>query len=96
MLWQEPDSLAFVARGREYRSEFHIDPADEVRREFLFLSVMRSQPAVSWIGFGFPDGRFFGAPEPGSVGSSWTMLKANTADGPRRVRPPQKPCAGRS
>ena len=30
VLWQEPDSLAFVARGREYRSEFHIDPCDEV------------------------------------------------------------------
>ena len=30
VLWQEPESLAFVARGREYRSEFHIDPADEV------------------------------------------------------------------
>ena len=30
VLWQEEQSLAFVARGREYRSEFHIDPADEV------------------------------------------------------------------
>ncbi|HVV94974.1 MAG TPA: 3-hydroxybutyryl-CoA dehydratase [Hyphomicrobiales bacterium] len=30
VLWQAPSSLAFVARGREYRSEFHINPADEV------------------------------------------------------------------
>src|SRR5207253_3533244 len=30
VLWQEPGSLAFVARGREYRSEFHIDPSDEL------------------------------------------------------------------
>lgn len=30
VLWQEGESLAFVARGREYRSEFHIDPSDEV------------------------------------------------------------------
>jgi 3-hydroxyanthranilate 3,4-dioxygenase len=30
VLWQEPESLAFVARGREYRSEFHFNPADEV------------------------------------------------------------------
>ena len=29
VLWQEPDSLAFVARGREYRSEFHINASDE-------------------------------------------------------------------
>ena len=30
VLWQRPDTLAFVARGREYRSEFHINPSDEV------------------------------------------------------------------
>ena len=30
VLWQEEGSLAFIARGREYRSEFHIDPSDEV------------------------------------------------------------------
>ena len=30
ILWQEPDTLAFVARGREHRSEFHADPSDEV------------------------------------------------------------------
>jgi 3-hydroxyanthranilate 3,4-dioxygenase len=30
VLWQEDETLAFVARGREYRSEFHINPADEV------------------------------------------------------------------
>src|ERR1700687_5623042 len=30
VLWQEPESLAFVARDREYRSEFHVNPSDEV------------------------------------------------------------------
>jgi 3-hydroxyanthranilate 3,4-dioxygenase len=29
VLWQKPDSLVFVARGREYRSEFHVNPSDE-------------------------------------------------------------------
>jgi 3-hydroxyanthranilate 3,4-dioxygenase len=29
VLWQRPDTLVFVARGREYRSEFHINPSDE-------------------------------------------------------------------
>ena len=29
VLWQHPDSLMFIARGREYRSEFHINPSDE-------------------------------------------------------------------
>jgi 3-hydroxyanthranilate 3,4-dioxygenase len=30
VLWQQPGSLAFIARGRTYRSEFHINPTDEV------------------------------------------------------------------
>jgi len=30
VLWQQPESLVFIARGREYRSEFHINPSDEV------------------------------------------------------------------
>lgn len=30
-LWLTPDSLAFVARGREYRSEFHVNPSYEVQ-----------------------------------------------------------------
>lgn len=29
VLWEQPDSLAFVARGREYRSEFHVNASDE-------------------------------------------------------------------
>lgn len=30
VLWQEHDSLAFVAKGRDYRSEFHINPSHEL------------------------------------------------------------------
>ncbi len=30
ILWQAPDTIAFVARGRANRSEFHADPSDEV------------------------------------------------------------------
>ena len=30
ILWQAPDTIAFVARGRSGRSEFHSDPSDEV------------------------------------------------------------------
>ncbi len=30
VFWQHPQSIAFMARGREYRSEFHINPVDEV------------------------------------------------------------------
>ena len=30
VLWQKDESLAFVAKGRDYRSEFHINPSDEL------------------------------------------------------------------
>ena len=60
-----PRNLALVSSTAEIvRSVFFqgaIKPDDEVKREFLFLSLLREQPAIAWIGFGFPDGRFFGA-----------------------------------
>jgi 3-hydroxyanthranilate 3,4-dioxygenase len=30
-LWLTPESMAFVARGREYRSEFHVNPSYEIQ-----------------------------------------------------------------
>lgn len=30
-LWQEDECLCFVARGREYRSEFHLNPSHELQ-----------------------------------------------------------------
>ncbi|MDK1491152.1 adenylate/guanylate cyclase domain-containing protein [Sinorhizobium sp. 7-81] len=58
-------TLALVSSTAEIvRSIFFqgaIGTNDEVKREFLFLSLLREQPAIAWIGFGFPDGRFFGA-----------------------------------
>jgi 3-hydroxyanthranilate 3,4-dioxygenase len=30
ILWQHSESIGFVARGREYRSEFHVNASDEV------------------------------------------------------------------
>ena len=29
VLWQSDDTLMFIARGRAYRSAFHINPSDE-------------------------------------------------------------------
>lgn len=58
-------NLALVSSSAEIiRSIFFqgaIRPDDEVKREFLFLSLLREQPAIAWIGFGFADGRFFGS-----------------------------------
>ncbi|HEX9448688.1 MAG TPA: adenylate/guanylate cyclase domain-containing protein, partial [Dongiaceae bacterium] len=34
---------------------------DEAKREFVFLSMLQSQPSLSWVGFGWPSGNFFGA-----------------------------------
>lgn len=34
---------------------------DEAKREYVFLSLLRSQPALSWVAFGFPNGNYFGA-----------------------------------
>jgi 3-hydroxyanthranilate 3,4-dioxygenase len=48
VLWQTDDTLAFVARGREYRSEFHLDPSDEVM--FMIKGEMN-------LHYRFPDGR---------------------------------------
>ena len=39
VLWQHPDTLVFIARGREYRSEFHINPSDETM--YLIKGEMR-------------------------------------------------------
>jgi len=46
---------------RSILSQGAISAGDEVKREYLFLSLLRAQPSMAWIGFGFPDGRFFGA-----------------------------------
>jgi len=38
-----------------------IKPEDEAKREFVFLALLQSQPSLSWVSFGFPNGSFFGA-----------------------------------
>jgi adenylate cyclase len=42
-----------------------IKPTDEAKREFVFLALLESQPSVSWVSFGFPNGNFFGAQKEG-------------------------------
>jgi adenylate cyclase len=37
-----------------------IKTTDEAKREFVFLALLRSQPSLSWISLGFPNGNFFG------------------------------------
>jgi adenylate cyclase len=35
------------------------DARDAAKREVVFLSQLRSQPTISWVAFGWPDGAFF-------------------------------------
>jgi len=36
-----------------------IDSREADKREFVFLSQIQAQPALSWVAFGWPDGAFF-------------------------------------
>lgn len=58
-------ALANAEAAREaIRSIFYqnvLDTTDEAKREFIFLALLQSQPALSWISFGWPNGDFFGA-----------------------------------
>jgi adenylate cyclase len=38
-----------------------IDISEANKREFVFLSQLQSQPTISWVVFGWPNGAFFGA-----------------------------------
>jgi len=38
------------------------------KREFVFLSQLQSQPNISWVAFGWPDGAFFAAHKLGDLG----------------------------
>jgi len=57
VLWQHPDTLVFLARGREYRSEFHINPSDETMHMIkgqmrLHYRTPEGKEAVAVIGEG--------------------------------------------
>jgi adenylate cyclase len=59
------DAAALTEALRSILAQGTIGPEDEAKREFLFLALLRSQPAVSRLSFGWPDGRYFGAEKVG-------------------------------
>jgi adenylate cyclase len=62
-----------------------IRTTDEAKREFLFLSLLRSQPSLSWISLGFPNGNFFGAHKVSDDEIDMVEVKWNDAhDGAQR------------
>ena len=49
------------------------------KREFVFLSQLQSQPSISWVAFGWPDGAFFAAHKLGDLGLE--MMEIARVDG---------------
>ena len=54
------------------------------KREFVFLSQLQAQPAISWVAFGWPDGAFFAAHKLGDLGLE--MMEIARLDGIRKRR----------
>jgi adenylate cyclase len=59
---------------------------DEGKREFVFLALLRSQPSLSWISLGFPDGGFFGSRKASDTEIDMIEVKWDTATGTARQR----------
>src|SRR5580698_10492871 len=49
------------------------------KREFVFLSQLQSQPAISWVAFGWPDDAFFAAHKLGDSGIE--MMEIDLVEG---------------
>jgi adenylate cyclase len=54
------------------------------KREFVFLSQLQAQPALSWIAFGWPDGAFFASHKLGD--ERLEMMEIMAAPAPRNRR----------
>jgi adenylate cyclase len=63
-----------------------IKTSNEAKREFLFLALLRSQPSLSWISLGFPDGGFFGARKASDTEIDMIEVKWNAATRTARQR----------
>jgi adenylate cyclase len=50
------------------------------KREFVFLSQLQSQPNISWVAFGWPDGTFFAAHKLGDLALEMMESHPSTAD----------------
>jgi adenylate cyclase len=63
-----------------------IKVTDEGKREFVFLALLRSQPSLSWISLGFPDGGFFGSRKASDTEIDMIEVKWDAATGTARQR----------
>src|SRR4051812_8328781 len=62
-----------------------LDTREADKREFVFLSQLQSQAAISWAAFGWPDGSFFAAHKLGDQRLEMMEISLTDHAGPRRV-----------
>ncbi|MBR0799211.1 adenylate/guanylate cyclase domain-containing protein [Bradyrhizobium jicamae] len=74
---------------RTLLTEKVLDAHDPRKREFVFLSQLQSQPTISWVAFGWPDGAFFAGHK---LGESGVEMLTITPD--RKLRDDQYDYAG--
>jgi adenylate cyclase len=55
------------------------------KREFVFLSQLQSQPSISWVAFGFPNGDFFAAHKLGDLSLEMMEIAPVKGEIKRRV-----------
>src|SRR5258708_35333845 len=55
------------------------------KREFVFLSQLQSQPAISWVAFGWPDDAFFAAHKLGDLGLEMMQIARDNSAIKRRI-----------
>lgn len=74
---------------RTLLTEKVLDGRDAHKREFVFLAQLQSQPTISWVAFGWPDGSFFAGHK---LGDSAVEMLTITPD--RKLRVDQYDNAG--
>lgn len=77
------EAQASFAALRTLFTEGVLDSREADRREFVFLSQIEAQPALSWVAFGWADGSFFGAHRLGDDGLEMVEISQGR-DGARR------------
>ena len=61
------EARASMTAVRTLFTESVLDPRDEKKRKFVFLSQLEAQPTISAVAFGWPDGSFFAAQKLGDA-----------------------------
>ncbi len=84
LTFRAAEGAAEIVRSILFQGTISAD--DEAKREFVFLSVLRSNPSLSWVGFGFPDGRFFGAHATAEGTIEMVEIGATAEGGTRTLR----------